>query len=849
MAATVGRARACTTRSSAPTCRERTLYHGHSYSGNALAAAVALRHLELIDEWDVLANVRRRAPTSSARCSATRIAPLPAVGEVRRRGLMTGIELAPPADGLRWGRRVSAACVRRGVLIRPLGDVIVLMPPLTVTAGRDRAHRRRRSAASIDEVCGVTRRWSRLVADRSRLDAIARRRPLALDPHARRRRSRRSTLDDGRTGRVVRVERLPRPEPAPGGDRGRARRPRPMGHRSGLGPAHRRRPARAPRARGASWPSGRAPRRALLFPTGFAANLGRAHDVRQPTACCIVQRRAEPRVDHRRLPPGRGPRSRSPATATSTTSTRCSRAARRARRSSSPTPCSRWTATSRRSTSSSRLRRGTARCSCSTRPTPCSVPPLPTARRRGRPSCASARCRRRSARSAASSPARERSSTSSSTRPGRSSSPPRRRPADTAAALAALARRALAPRATRSSARLRAPRRPDRAGPPVADRPRRARRRAPRRSTRRARCSTTTACSSPPSGRRPVAAGHRRGCASRCPPRTPTTRSSGRWPRRSPTLVIEPCARRAVVGTGHRGRQDVGRCRGARTAARPTACTVAARKPVQSFDADDADPTDADVLAAATGEAPARRCAPRHRWYGVRDGAADGRRRARPRAVHPRRPAGRARSGPSPEPAVRWVETVGGPRSPDRLRRRLGRPVRRARPRSRRARRRRRPRHHQRGPALGGSARRPPRRRRAQPLRPRRRPPRAQPRVAHRPRRDRSRHVLANAADASPGAPRASAVASERSSAAGAHEHHLEARRSARCSARRRARRTRAAASTRCTGISVSSAMRRSRPRSMPPPPTRCMPRTMRSWASSGGACAEAARSTESTIG
>ena len=39
----------------------RTLYHGHSYGGNALAAAVALRHLELIDAWDVLANVRERS--------------------------------------------------------------------------------------------------------------------------------------------------------------------------------------------------------------------------------------------------------------------------------------------------------------------------------------------------------------------------------------------------------------------------------------------------------------------------------------------------------------------------------------------------------------------------------------------------------------------------------------------------------------------------------------------------------------------------------------------------------------------------------------------------------------------
>jgi adenosylmethionine-8-amino-7-oxononanoate aminotransferase len=47
---------------------------------------------------------------------------------------MVGIELAPPTEGLRWGRRVSAGCVARGVLIRPLGDVIVVMPPLTTTA-------------------------------------------------------------------------------------------------------------------------------------------------------------------------------------------------------------------------------------------------------------------------------------------------------------------------------------------------------------------------------------------------------------------------------------------------------------------------------------------------------------------------------------------------------------------------------------------------------------------------------------------------------------------------------------------------------------------------------------------
>jgi adenosylmethionine-8-amino-7-oxononanoate aminotransferase len=44
------------------------------------------------------------------------------------------VELAPPAPGLRWGRRVCAGAVARGVLLRPLGDVVVLMPPLTITA-------------------------------------------------------------------------------------------------------------------------------------------------------------------------------------------------------------------------------------------------------------------------------------------------------------------------------------------------------------------------------------------------------------------------------------------------------------------------------------------------------------------------------------------------------------------------------------------------------------------------------------------------------------------------------------------------------------------------------------------
>ncbi len=116
-----------------PDLSERTLYHGHSYSGNALAAAVALRHLELLDAHDVLANVRERSDELRGLLD-DRIASNPAVRDVRWPGLMGGVELAPPRDGLRWGRKVCAAAVERGVLLRPLGDVVVLMPPLTITS-------------------------------------------------------------------------------------------------------------------------------------------------------------------------------------------------------------------------------------------------------------------------------------------------------------------------------------------------------------------------------------------------------------------------------------------------------------------------------------------------------------------------------------------------------------------------------------------------------------------------------------------------------------------------------------------------------------------------------------------
>jgi len=115
-----------------PDLSERTFYHGHSYGGNALAAAVALRQLELLEQWNVLENVRARSAQLQDALQE-RVAPSAAVREIRACGLMAAIELANDSTERRLARRTCAAMVRRGVLSRSLGSNIILVPPLTVT--------------------------------------------------------------------------------------------------------------------------------------------------------------------------------------------------------------------------------------------------------------------------------------------------------------------------------------------------------------------------------------------------------------------------------------------------------------------------------------------------------------------------------------------------------------------------------------------------------------------------------------------------------------------------------------------------------------------------------------------
>jgi len=115
-----------------PDLSEYTFYHGHSYGGNALAAAVGLRHLELMERWNVLDNVRARSAQLAALLDS-KIGTLPSVKEIRLQGLMGAVELAGDSPERRLARRTCAGMVRRGGLARSLGSNIILVPPLTVT--------------------------------------------------------------------------------------------------------------------------------------------------------------------------------------------------------------------------------------------------------------------------------------------------------------------------------------------------------------------------------------------------------------------------------------------------------------------------------------------------------------------------------------------------------------------------------------------------------------------------------------------------------------------------------------------------------------------------------------------
>jgi adenosylmethionine-8-amino-7-oxononanoate aminotransferase len=109
----------------------RTFFHGHTYTGNPLACAAALATLDVFREERTLERLERRIALLAELLEP--VAAHPAVREVRRRGFMAGVELTEHALPVRIGHRVTLEARRRGAIIRPLGDVVVLMPPLSIS--------------------------------------------------------------------------------------------------------------------------------------------------------------------------------------------------------------------------------------------------------------------------------------------------------------------------------------------------------------------------------------------------------------------------------------------------------------------------------------------------------------------------------------------------------------------------------------------------------------------------------------------------------------------------------------------------------------------------------------------
>jgi adenosylmethionine-8-amino-7-oxononanoate aminotransferase len=114
-----------------------TFFHGHSFGGNALGCAAALASLDLFEKNHLLASLAPKIVHLRSQL-ANKLATIPSVFEIRQKGLMVGIELRrtpsqPYTTEEAIGARVCRVIRRHGVILRPLGSVVVIMPPLSIS--------------------------------------------------------------------------------------------------------------------------------------------------------------------------------------------------------------------------------------------------------------------------------------------------------------------------------------------------------------------------------------------------------------------------------------------------------------------------------------------------------------------------------------------------------------------------------------------------------------------------------------------------------------------------------------------------------------------------------------------
>jgi adenosylmethionine---8-amino-7-oxononanoate aminotransferase len=110
-----------------------SFFHGHTYTGNPLACAAALASLRAFERERTLLRLQPKLRLLGELLDE--VAAMDEVAEVRGRGFMVGIDLGEHDPALRIGHRVTLEARRRGAIIRPLGDVVVLTPPLAISKG------------------------------------------------------------------------------------------------------------------------------------------------------------------------------------------------------------------------------------------------------------------------------------------------------------------------------------------------------------------------------------------------------------------------------------------------------------------------------------------------------------------------------------------------------------------------------------------------------------------------------------------------------------------------------------------------------------------------------------------
>lgn len=136
------------------------LFHGHTYTGNPIAAAAAVENMKMYRRHGLIGRVRR---TSRALAGHAReLSGLGPVVDVRHKGMLAGVEVALPDGGIRGARGGAAVSAnkaffdagrRNGVYLRTLGNVVMLVPPLVISEA-ELSELAARTARTILDVCG-----------------------------------------------------------------------------------------------------------------------------------------------------------------------------------------------------------------------------------------------------------------------------------------------------------------------------------------------------------------------------------------------------------------------------------------------------------------------------------------------------------------------------------------------------------------------------------------------------------------------------------------------------------------------------------------------------------------------